>query len=667
VDWYPWGEEALARARDEGRPIFLSVGYAACHWCHVMERESFEDAEVAAFLNDHFVAIKVDREERPDIDAVYMTAVQALTGSGGWPLTVFLTPGLEPFYGGTYFPPESRWGRPSFLELLHAVAQAWAERRDEVVRQAAQLADHLNALSSRPGPGHVDLDRATRTALSHLSANHDPRWGGFGGAPKFPTPSRLFFLLHHAAGGDAQARAMLATTLDGMAAGGMVDWVGGGFHRYSVDETWLIPHFEKMLVDNALLARAYGEAALRLGEPRWVEVARATADYLVREMQGPEGGFFSSTDADSEGREGLYFTWTAAEVRTSLPAEEADAVVGLCALDDQPNFEDGRSALRPRLPIAELAVTLGCDADEAAARVDRGRRGLYQARRLRVPPLTDDKRLAGWNGMAVWALAWLGAAVEEPRYLEAARRCGEFVVAELLRADGSLTRSWRDGARAGAETLEDVAWVAAGLVELYQADGSVRWLEAALRLVDARLPCYRDGGGALFDAPDDGERLPMRPRDAMDGAAAASPAVLAGALFRLAALTDRGDLAEAARQAVAAESGLLERAPEACTSLLVAAVELTEPPRELVVVGEPGWPSTRGLLRAARRSSRPPTVIAPAPAVPVPAAAVASVPLFAGREHAEQGRALAYLCEGGGCRLPVDDPDALARALAADG
>ena len=666
VDWYPWGEEALARARDEGRPIFLSVGYAACHWCHVMERESFEDAGVAAFLNQHFVAIKVDREERPDIDAVYMTAVQALTGSGGWPLTVFLTPGLEPFYGGTYFPPDRRWGRPSFLELLHAVAQAWAERRDDVVRQAAQLASHLAALSNHPGSGHLDPDRASRTALSHLSATHDPRHGGFGGSPKFPTPSRLFFLLRHAGGGDAGARAILTTTLDGMAAGGMVDWVGGGFHRYSVDEAWLIPHFEKMLYDNALLARAYGEAALRLGEPRWVEIARKTADYLVREMQGPEGGFFSSTDADSEGQEGLYFTWTAAEVRAALPVEEADAVVQLCALDGPANFEHGRSALRPHLTPAELAGALGCSVDEAAARVARGRQALYEARRGRVPPITDDKRLAGWNGMAVWALAWLGAATEEPRYVEAARRCGELVVGELLRPDGSLVRSWRAGARAGAETLEDVAWVAAGLVELFQADGEPRWLEAALRLVDARLPRYRGADGALFDAPDDGERLPMRPRDAMDGATASSPAVLAGALLRLAALTGRSDLAEAARQAVAAESGLLERAPEACTSLLVAAGELAGPPRELVVVGEPGWPSTRGLLRAARRAPCPPTVIAPAPAVPVPAAAVARVPLFAGREHADEGRALAYLCEGGACRLPVDDPDALARALAVD-
>jgi hypothetical protein len=346
--------------------------------------------------------------------------------------------------------------------------------------------------------------------------------------------------------------------------------------------------------------------------------------------------------------------------------EEADAVVQLCALDGPANFEHGRSALRPHMTLAELAGVLGCSVDEAAARVGRGRRALYEARRRRVPPLTDDKRLAGWNGMAIWALAWLGAATEEPRYVEAARRCGEFVVGELLRPDGSLVRSWRAGARAGAETLEDVAWVAAGLVELFQADGEPRWLEAALRLVDARLPRYRGADGALFDAPDDGERLPMRPRDVMDGATASSPAVLAGALLRLAALTGRSDLAEAARQAVAAESGLLERAPEACTSLLVAAGELAGPPRELVVVGEPGWPSTRGLLRAARRAPCPPTVIAPAPAVPVPAAAVARVPLFAGREHADEGRALAYLCEGGACRLPVDDPDALARALAVD-
>ncbi|MGE5236459.1 MAG: thioredoxin domain-containing protein, partial [Acidobacteriota bacterium] len=332
VDWYPWGEEAQARARTSQRPLFVSIGYSACHWCHVMERESFEDPTVAGFLAEHFVAVKVDREERPDVDAVYMDAVQALTGRGGWPLTVFLTPELEPFFGGTYFPPQRRYGMPSFLEVLQAVAEAWEHRPDEVRSQAAQLAAHLRKAVPAAGDARPDIARAARLALAELERTHDPRWGGFGSAPKFPTASRLFFLLDRAAEGHGQARAMLVRTLDGMAGGGMWDWLGGGFHRYSVDERWLIPHFEKMLYDNALLARAYGAAGTVLGRPDWLVVARRTADYMIGEMQGDEGGFLSSSDADSEGEEGRFFTWTADEVGDALPAGEAEALIRLCGL-----------------------------------------------------------------------------------------------------------------------------------------------------------------------------------------------------------------------------------------------------------------------------------------------------------------------------------------------
>jgi hypothetical protein len=663
VDWRPWGEEALAAAHDQEKPIFLSIGYAACHWCHVMEHESFEDEQVAAFLKRHFVAIKVDREERPDLDAVYMSAVQALTGGGGWPMSVFLTPGGRPFFGGTYFPPERRHGMPSFLEVLQAVATAWAQRRGELEHGAAELTERIAAWPGTGEPGAVDAGAAASTAVKRLAQAYDLRHGGFGGAPKFPTPSRLFFLLRQARHGDQIAAGLLTGTLDGMATGGMYDWVGGGFHRYSVDAAWLIPHFEKMLYDNALLARAYGEAGVAESNERWTAVARATARYLVREMQGPEGGFYSSTDADSEGEEGLYFTWTAVDVGAALAAGDAALVIRLCGLDGAPNFEHDRSALRPQITLAELAREAGRPENELGEWLQGARAGLLVARSQRVPPLCDDKRLAGWNGMAVWALAWLGATLEEPELLAAAQRAASFLLLEMVRADGRIERSWRDGHTTGAETLEDVAWVVAGLAELYQADGNTAWLAAALRIVDARLPHYLDAGGRAFEAADDGEVLIARPHGATDGATPASGGVLASALARLAAITARADLAAAAERLVGAEAETLARMPEGATALVDAATDLAAPPVSVVVMGEPGRPATTALLRAARRFAPAGAVVVAAPAVPVPPEVSALVPLFAGRERLAGSEAVAHLCEGGTCRLPTSDPDTLAAAL----
>jgi hypothetical protein len=432
-----------------------------------------------------------------------------------------------------------------------------------------------------------------------------------------------------------------------------------------VDAEWLIPHFEKMLYDNALLARVYGEAGHFLADPRWAGVARATARYLVREMQGPEGGFYSSTDADSEGEEGLYFTWTAAEVRSALAPADAELVVRLCGLDGAANFEHGRSALRPRVTLPELARETGRSESDLREAVRAARAGLLKARTRRVPPALDDKRLAGWNGMTIWALAWLGGAAGDGETLASAQRAGAFVVRELLLPDGRLARSWRDGRTSGAETLEDVAWVAAGLVELYQADGDVAWLAAALRLVDARLPRYLDADGRAFEAPDDGEALVARPHAASDGATPASSAVLASALARLAALAGRPDLAAAAERVVRAEAATIARIPDGATALVDAAAELAAPSASVVVVGDPAAAVTKALLRVARRHAPAGAVVAPAPAVPVPATVVATVPLFAGREGHPGDEPVAYLCEGGSCRLPVSDPDELERELRA--
>jgi uncharacterized protein YyaL (SSP411 family) len=663
VDWYPWAEEALARARDEDKPIFLSIGYAACHWCHVMERESFEDAATAALLGEHFIAIKVDREERPDLDAVYMTAVQAMTGSGGWPLSVFLTPELNPFFGGTYFPPESRYGMASFREVLLAAADAWKNRRQEVENSAARLLSHLARPSRASGGTDLDVPAAARAALAALADGYDEHRGGFGGAPKFPAPSRLFFLIDRARR-DEDARRMLAGTLDAMAAGGMHDWLGGGFHRYSVDSDWLVPHFEKMLYDNALLARVYGEAGLAFDRGEWLAVARQTADYLLREMRGPEGAFFSSTDADSEGHEGLYFTWTPAQVREALLPQQADLVIALCALGPKGNFEGEASVLRPRRPLAEVAADLTIAPATALDLLKNARAGLMKARARRVPPATDDKRLAAWNGMAVWALAYLGGALPEPRYLEAAQRTGAFLLARR-QTDGRLVRSWRDGRASGAETLEDVAWVCAGLLQLYEADGNVAWLAAAGGLASRRLPHYQDPSGFFFDAPDDGPALIVRPRNPGDGAMPAAAGVFAATLVRFAALTGDATARAAAERAVRAEAALISRAPDVTATLLGAAQAAQRPPATLVIVGDPTWESTRLLVRAAWRGKPAACALALSPSVPLPAEVVRAVSLFAGRETVADGQARAYLCEGGACRMPVEDPARLADALAA--
>jgi hypothetical protein len=627
-----------------------------------MERESFEDPAIGELLAEHFVAVKVDREERPDLDAVYMNAVQAMTGSGGWPLSVFLTPDLKPFFGGTYFPPDRRWGTASFREVLESVAEAWDRRRHEIDDAARTLADHLSRAGAS-APGTIDAAEASRCALAALAEQHDGRWGGFGGAPKFPSPSRLFFLIE-AARRDATALAVLARTLDAMAAGGMYDWLGGGFHRYSVDEKWLVPHFEKMLYDNALLARAYGEAGLAFDKPDWLNVARETADYLLREMRGPEGGFFSSTDADSEALEGRYFTWSVPQVRAALPPREAELVIALCDLGESGNFEGGASVLRPVLSLSQVAARLDLTHEAAASVLDAARVALQAARAGRVPPLTDDKRLAAWNGMAVWSLAFLGAALPETGYLEAARTAARFVLAQAGR-DGRLARSWRDGVTSGVETLEDVAWVSAALVQLYEADGHPEWLDAARNLLARRLPHYQDAAGAMLDTPDDGPELLMRPRTPYDGATPAPAGILAWTLLRIAALTGDRALFDSAARTVSAEAGPVGRAPEACLALLQAAEAAARPPFTLVVVGDPAWDSTREMLAAAWRHRPAACAFAVSPAVPVPQTVVEAVPLFDGRGPGDGERARAYLCEGGSCRLPVDEPEALARMLIA--
>jgi hypothetical protein len=608
VDWYPWGDEAFARARDEDRPILLSVGYAACHWCHVMEHESFEDTATADLMNEGFVNVKVDREERPDVDAVYMEAVVALTGQGGWPMTMFLTPDGEPFYGGTYFPPEPRHGMPAFRQVLEAVAEAYREQRDDVARQAQTLVAALRQ-SARRDPSREPLTEsllgeATRGMLAQL----DPRWGGFGRAPKFPPASALELLLRR---GETDS---VTPTLDAMAAGGMYDLVGGGFHRYSVDERWLVPHFEKMLYDNALLAPLYLNAWVVTGHERYRAIAEETLDYMLRELCLDEGGFASAQDADTDGVEGLTYTWTAEE---GAPAELL-----------QP-FEHGRSIIRGELD------------PETRAR-------LFELRERRPKPLRDDKAVTAWNGLALAALAEAGRRLDRDDYLDAARRLGEFLLGPLSDGDGRLHRTWREGRAKGTGYLEDYADAANGLYELHVATAELRWLEESRRLAGLIVELFADEErGGFYLTPDDGEALVARQKDLDDHPTPSGNSMAAFVLLRLARIYGDDELERHGVSVLRLVRDLLARAPTAFGHALCALDLHLSPPRELAIVG----PRDSDVARAALAPFDPNAVVAFGPAT--------GVPLLEGKDLVD-GLPAVYVCERFACRAPVTAPALLA-------
>jgi uncharacterized protein YyaL (SSP411 family) len=603
VDWYPWGEEALARARDEDRPILLSIGYAACHWCHVMEHESFEDAETAALMNELFVNVKVDREERPDLDAIYMDAVVALTGHGGWPMTVFLTPDGEPFFGGTYFPPAPRHGLPSFRQVLEAVAQAYRQRRGEVGRSARQLVAAVQD-SAQLAPSSEPLTAsALAEAASNLRATFDPRFGGFGGAPKFPPASALEFLLRR---GDLE---LVRTTLDGMAAGGLYDLVGGGFHRYSVDEQWLVPHFEKMLYDNALLVPAYLHAWVVTGEERYRRVVEETCDYLLRDLALPGGGFASSQDADTDGVEGLTYTWTDDD---GVPAELL-----------QP-FEHGRSIIRGEL-----------DRDLRAR--------LLEERSRRPQPARDDKAIAAWNGLALAALAEAARRLPSDRLLRAAERLGTFLLGELSSDDGRLFRTWREGRASIPGYLEDYADVAHGLIELHVATGDLRWLEEANRLARLAVDLFADEErGGFFMAAHDAEQLVARKKDLDDNPVPSGNSMLAHVLLRLARIYGDDELERRAVGVLRLVHRAMSRMPTAFGWALCALDLYLSPPRELALIAAPD----DELARKALAPFEPNTVVAFGPSE--------DVPLLAGKARVD-GKPTLYVCERFACLAPVTE------------
>ena len=641
VDWYEWGSEALDRATDEDRPILLSVGYAACHWCHVMERESFEDEAVARLMNEGFVCIKVDREERPDVDAIYMDAVQAMTGHGGWPMTVFLTPDLQPFYAGTYFPPEDRHGMPGFPKVLEAVTNAWANERHKIHEQGRRVTE---TISRRLAPSPEPLsERLIEEALRGLLGAYDRAWGGFGGAPKFPQAMTLDFLLRAHLRGEDHALQMATTTLARMAGGGIFDQVGGGFHRYATDERWLVPHFEKMLNDNALLARTYLHAFQVTGRRELRTVCRATLDYLLRDLRHPDGAFFSAEDADSEGQEGRFYVWPWDDL-VSVAGEEAARWFGA---SPEGNWEganilwtDGELRAVPR------------DVEEA-------RGTLLEARSGRVRPATDDKVLAAWNGLAIRALAEAGRVLGEARYVEAAERAASFVLAELRGPGGRLLRAWRDGRTSGPGYADDHACMAAACLTLYETTFDLRWFREARALADDLIRLFEDPeDGGFFQTGSDAEALLTRPKELFDNAVPSGNSVAAETLLRLALLTGDPTYERSAAGALRAVGGVLPRAPTMLGEALGALDLYVGPSREVAVIGDPK--AAAPLVERVWEGFRPNLVLAAA--APDDRGAAETVALLAGR-HEVDGKPAAYVCRRFACEAPVTDPDALSALL----
>ncbi|MFL5834408.1 MAG: thioredoxin domain-containing protein [Solirubrobacterales bacterium] len=631
VDWYPWGPEALERAREEDRPILLSVGYSACHWCHVMERESFEDAETAAYMNEHFVCVKVDREERPDVDAIYMEAVQQISGHGGWPMTVFLDPDGVPFYGGTYFPPDESRGMPSFRMVMEAVVHAFETQREELRERAPRVRESLSAIGNVEPRGDLPGDADLKAAVQRLLAAADQRHGGFGGAPKFPPASSLELLM---ARGETEE---VERTLDGMLGGGIYDQLGGGFARYSVDAIWLVPHFEKMLYDNALLARAYLHGWQVLGHERYRRVCEETLDWMLREMRGPEGGFFSALDADSEGEEGKFYVWAPEEIREVLGAK-AEPLISFYGVTERGNFE-GKNILH---------LAQGPEGPEPEG-LDEMRKALLETRAQRVWPGLDDKRLASWNALAIAALADAGAVLGREDYLDAARACAEFVLRMLRDDDGNLLRTYKDGRAHLNAYLEDHAFLLEALLALYESTFEERWFAEAQALAEATIARFGDPErGGFYSTSGDHEELIARRKEVGDHPIPSGNSSAAMGMLRLAALTGERRYEEAGTGVFALFAKPAVEHPDAFAHMLRALDFHLSPAREVALVGD-----GLGELAAAVRE-RPLFNLVLAGG----SEGSEQPPLLAGRT-AVNGRPAAYVCENFTCQLPVATPEDL--------
>ncbi|RMG44914.1 MAG: thioredoxin domain-containing protein [Acidobacteria bacterium] len=635
VWWWAWGDEPFEVARRRGVPVFVSIGYSTCHWCHVMERDSFEDEEVARYLNEHFVSIKVDREERPDIDAIYMDAVQAMSGHGGWPMTVFLTPDRQPFFGGTFFP------RDRFLHLLERITDLWTNQREQVLEQGRILAAALARHAAAERAGELDEGLLLRF-LDSWRSSFDPVYGGRRGRPKFPQAGDLRLLLRiHRRSGDETALKIVTKTLDAMARGGICDQLGGGFHRYSTDERWIVPHFEKMLYDQAALSRLYVEAFQVTGDPEFAAVAREIADYVLRDMTHPDGGFYSAEDADSEGEEGKFYVWTLEELQRLLSEDELDAVRSAYGVTSHGNFERGTNI---------LVLQPGHHRTARPPELESARRKLLAARARRVRPQRDDKILTDWNGLMIGALAEVGRVLGEPRYVEEARRAALFVLARLRTQDGRLLHRWRDGEAAVRGFLEDYAYMIDALIELYESDFDGRWLDEALRLQDLQDRLFFDSERGDYFATDGSDpTVLVRRVEAFDNVRPAGRSVAAMNLLRLSELLLREELARRAAQVFASTPKTIRRVPVAFADLLAALDHAYDRSKEVAIVGSPADTRTQGFLEALHAAYLPNVTVAAGPPD------TKGIPLLAGKEMIG-GEPTAYVCEQGVCKLPTTDP-----------
>ena len=665
VDWYPWGPEALSRSQAEDKPILLSIGYSACHWCHVMERESFEDDAIAALMNDRFINIKVDREERPDLDAVYMEAVQMLTGSGGWPMTVFLTPQGQPFYGGTYFPPADHFNMPGFPRILQAASEAYRNNKGEITRVTQQLTAQMGRAGHLPRGGGLLTEDILHQAYSHLAANFDYQNGGFGAAPKFPQPMTPEFLLrYHHRGHSPRALEMVELTLEKMAYGGMYDQIGGGFHRYSTDAYWLVPHFEKMLYDNALLSRLYLHAWQLTGRLLYRRIAEETLDYVLREMTDPQGGFYSAQDADSEGVEGKFFVWTPQQLQEILGVDDADLLGRYYGVTLAGNFE-GANILNLTRDPAAFAQEQGISQEQMDSAIARGKAALLSAREQRTHPFLDDKVLASWNGLMLRSFAEAGVAFNRPDYLQAAARNAAFLLERML-VDNRLLRTWRNGQAKLPGFLEDYACVADGLLALYEADFNPRWLRQAIALADTMLELFWDDDiGGFYATGREHETLVTRPRDIFDNAQPCGGSVAAEVLLRLALFTGNKEYERKGALPLRSLHQLMAQAPGGTAYWLGVLDFYLSQPKEIALIGPGNDPATKQMRDAIFGRYLPNKVVAGQDTgltVAVGAADTAGIPLLENRGMVD-GKPTAYVCQNYVCQLPVNTALDLARQL----
>ena len=667
VDWYPWGQEALAAAQERDVPIFLSIGYSSCHWCHVMERESFENPDTAQLLNDNFVAIKVDREERPDIDSIYMDAVQALSGHGGWPLSVFLTPDGAPFFGGTYYPPEDRPGMPGFPRVLHTVVDAYRTRKTEITQASENIVDHLRRATVASSGQDALLSRDLfGEAFNRLSSSFDAMNGGFMAAPKFPQPMLLEFLMRYVAANtdDANARVILDTTLEHMAAGGLNDQLGGGFHRYSTDAQWLVPHFEKMLYDNALLLGVYVHAWQLTKRDDFKHVVEETADFLLREMLSPAGGFYSTLDADSEGVEGKFYVWTRGEIGAVLDDAAAALVCDAFGVTDEGNFEgSGSSVLSRVMSDDELAARHATTADDVRESLARSRQALLTARETRVRPFRDEKVLTSWNGLLLRSLAEAAGALGRQDYRAAAEKQAAFLVGTMRTPDGRLLRNYMDGEPRIPAYLEDHANLANGLLSLFELTSERRWLDEAISLAGSIIDLFWDDDASIFfDIGSDAETLVVRPRTVLDNATPSGGAAATELLLRLHALTGDGTHHDIAMRALRSVHMYMERYPTAVGHWLAALDFASGSTKEIALIGDRESQDMGELLEALSTRFMPNKIVVAA--TPDEAFEWGDLPVLEGRSMIE-GRATAYVCENFICMLPVTSVDAFVEQLEA--